>query len=167
MVETVFLGDILDLAIGLEKVGADFYVRASNQTDSAGTRSVLTELARMEQEHGRSFSGLKDMISGGSDLPLETQPDKAAVRYLESWTEDSIGGIGLRYASLTGAESDEDIMRIAIEREKDTIAYYTGLCRLFTGVTREMLDRIIMQEMDHYATLKKTLNTIESLKSKV
>jgi rubrerythrin len=162
---SAILGDIIDVAIGIEKQGAEFYMQASSITKSESTRSVLRELAGIEKEHGKSFAALKNELLPGGESSESGAPEKATLRYLESWTEDVIGKMATA-SELTGRESDEEILSNALLLEKDSIAYYAGLSTVLTGEHRDTVDRIIREEMDHYTTLQKTLSTLSAIRSK-
>jgi rubrerythrin len=68
----------------------------------------------------------------GKVFDLDTEPDK----------------------QVTGNESPHDICMMAIALEKDSIIFYMGLADLVSGeLDREILDRIIREEMSHIAIL--------------
>jgi len=63
---------------------------------------------------------------------------------------------------LTGEESRADVLRMAIEKEKDSIVYYTGLKDFVPRERdREVIEAIIQEEMKHVRILVQSLEQIE------
>jgi len=63
---------------------------------------------------------------------------------------------------LNGRENRVDILRRAVEKEKDSIVFYDGLKDFLSDATdREQVDRIIAEEMQHVRTLGESLKQME------
>jgi rubrerythrin len=62
---------------------------------------------------------------------------------------------------LNGQEKQSDILRIAVEKEKDSIVFYNGLKDFLSVATdRDQIDRIIKEEMDHIRILHESIDRI-------
>ena len=63
---------------------------------------------------------------------------------------------------LTGQETRAELLRVAIEKEKDSIVYYTGLKDLISsGRDRQIIEDIIQEEMKHVRILAQSLEQLE------
>jgi rubrerythrin len=59
---------------------------------------------------------------------------------------------------LTGSESTEDIIRMGIGAEKNSIVFYLGLKELVSAPSgKDKVDAIIKEEMSHISTLTQKL----------
>ena len=62
---------------------------------------------------------------------------------------------------LTGNESKADVLRLAIEKEKDSIVYYTGLKDFVPQeIDRRTIEEVIQEEMKHVRILVQTWEQI-------
>ena len=64
---------------------------------------------------------------------------------------------------LSGRESETEILKSAIEKEKDSIVFYSGL-KDFTPaeIAKEKIDEIIQEELRHIRILNKLWDRIAS-----
>jgi rubrerythrin len=158
--------EVFVLAEQIERNGAAFYRRAAEGSDSSRIRRLLLELAGWEEDHQRVFAGIREKLERGQQGEWFFDSEKQAVQYLEAMT----GGYALNLgqepgASLTGEETIEDVVRIAIGLEKDSIVFYVGIQQaLPEGVGGGKVDRILKEEMRHISLLS---NELKALKGKV
>ena len=60
---------------------------------------------------------------------------------------------------MTGDESIEDILRLAIGREKDSIVFFLGMKDLVSEkLGKDRIDGIIREEMNHITILSKKIS---------
>ena len=147
--------EILEMAETIEANGEKFYFRAAELVSDPGARSMLMGLAEAEVAHRKIFAGMrKDLPArekGGGMAP----PDEEMSGYLKAWADGQVfDATRDAAADLTGGESLEAILRMALDREKDSVVFYVGL----KGATpkswgREKIDAIIGEEMKHIAIL--------------
>jgi rubrerythrin len=65
--------------------------------------------------------------------------------------------------TLTGSESAEDILRMAIGQEKDSVVFYTGLKEMISQTGgRERIEAIIKEEMGHIGFLNREIAALSS-----
>ena len=158
MVVTLTVLEAFDIAGQIERNGARFYRRAAGIVDDASAGQTLLKLAEWEVEHEKQFAGMKDRISQSDFISAgagggETLPDPKAMAGLAVF--------GLRadpaFEIARGA-SVEEIVRKAVEMEKDSIVFYEGLKDFVSvGAGREKIDDIIQEEMRHIGILYESL----------
>jgi rubrerythrin len=142
----------------MESNGAAFYRRAAELHQGTGGQ-YLGKLAAMEDAHKQMFADIRaeyareeqdgqvfDLYDEGelylsaiaSGTPVEGSPDIAD--------------------TLTGHESLADLLRIAVDLEKQAILFYLGVKDVVVGEkAKEVMDRIIGEEKGHVVTLMEEL----------
>ncbi len=150
--------EILDIAIGIEETGYEFYTRCAVLFKDAGMRDVFDFLAREEQEHKKIFQSLI-----GSDEPdgLFTEEYFAYLKAIGGARifENKAADIGRVVA---GIADPVDAVKHAFGTEKESILFYDEMKRLFENdrKTAALLDRIIEEERKHVALLLDLLEKI-------
>jgi rubrerythrin len=147
--------EVFEMAIRIEQNGARFYRKAAQlQTDAAAVE-MLNSLASMEDHHEKAFKVMRTKISEAEKTPTVFDPQDEAAEYLASMA-DHHGGEGSPSVadSLTGSESMEEIIDIAIGLEKESILFYVGLKDLVPPkFGQEKIDDIIREERRHIVQL--------------
>jgi rubrerythrin len=150
--------EILGMAEQIERNGAVFYRRAASA--HPGAAKLLLEIAHQEDRHRETFEAMRRDLS--DDLHQETayDPDSEAGLYLKALADrrvfilDSVPNGGLN-----GTESLEEIVAIAIGKEKDSIAFYAGLKSVVpVSLGADRLDAIIAEEVKHIAWLNRAFD---------
>ena len=153
--------EVYEMGEQIERNGRRFYQRAAKQTDSAEVRSLLLRLADMEAEHEKLFHNKRAKIAG-SVPQVEYDPDDEVPRYLDAIVNGKIfASLEDPSQKLTGKESDEAILRMAVAAEKDSVVFYVGIRELVSkDLGGDQIDWLIGQELDHVADLVKQLNAL-------
>lgn len=145
--------EILDLAIQLEKNGEAVYRKAAGQASNADISELLLWMAEEEVKHTRWFTELKQEIETRSFNP-----------FMEEMSRKVFGGL-LGDKSFSHREVDfskvnriEDLIRLFIEFEKDTILFYETLIPFIEdNNTLHYVTKIIAEENNHVQKLKERL----------
>ena len=127
--------EVFTMAIEMERSAARFYRRAAERHNEPSNVAFLTRLAGMEDEHDRIFTTMRKKETEGPARGADVfDPYGEGALYLDSLVEGS-GAEGSRAAraSLTGNESLDGILRIAVALEKQSILFYLGLKDLVIG----------------------------------
>jgi rubrerythrin len=150
--------DLLDLAINMEIHGADFYDLAAKSASESKTGRMLNGLAAMEREHRDLFKTLKERLSTGMSS-VDPEVDEAVTGFLESWLNGQVFNRDEADVSrIAKSGSFGDIIEIAIQMEKDSITFYTGLRHYIADEeTEKLLDKIIKEELGHLTALRSAL----------
>jgi rubrerythrin len=155
--------EVFAIAVQIENNGAAFYRKAARGQKDEGNVAYLEELARMEDDHARIFTEMRQGASagsagGGSDLYNE------GALYLSAIADGyRVEGSPKVADSLTGEETMEDIVRTAIGLEKDSIVFYLGLRDVVPETLgRDKIDLIIAEEKKHIVTLSEHLKKVRA-----
>lgn len=145
--------EILDLAIQLEENGEAVYREAAGQASSADIRELLLWMAEEEVKHTRWFTELKQKIQSRSINP-----------FMEEMSRKVFGGIigdksfSHREVNFAEIERTEDLIKIFIEFEKDTVIFYETLIPFIEdNHTLQYVTKIIAEENDHIKKLHELL----------
>jgi len=151
--------EIFEMAEQIERNGIKFYRKAAEGISDKDTRQMLLELAAMEAEHEKTFAEMKKQLSGKQREPRVFDPDNEMALYLQAAANGHV--FDPKYdlsEQLTGTESVEDILKLAIGAEKDSIVFYLGL-KDFVPVRagKDKVEAIIKEEMGHIAVLNRKI----------
>jgi rubrerythrin len=154
--------EVLEIAEQIERNGAQFYRRAADIFDDPNICKMFIRLAKWEAKHEQFFARMRKQLSqlnqeSGPHRPEEMLPDPKVMAGL------AVFGIKPDPADeLGGKESDVDILRRCIEKEKDSIVFYSGLKDFVpTRAGKEKIDDIIKEEMRHIRILNRFRKTRE------
>jgi len=147
--------EILEMALEIERKGAEFYTRAAELEQSASARAMFLELAAMEEEHEKTFSAMRAGLSDDERKEMTYDPYGELPYYLQAFADRRAVKKGLgSEVRISGKETMEDILRLAIGMEKESIVFYLGLQDLVPErVGGARVDEILKEEMGHIATL--------------
>jgi rubrerythrin len=145
------VGEILEMAAQIETKGAKFYRKAAQH--NVACRELLLQIASQEDLHFKIFADMRQtLISneksgydpyGETDLYVKAMVDGFAFEINKDPAE-----------ALTGRETLRDILKIAIQMEKDSIVFYLGLNPMVPpAFGKEKLDVVIKEEMTHISWL--------------
>lgn len=136
--------DILEFAMDLEKESGEYYRSAAEMVTDPKARGLLLGLADEELEHERMFKNLADSVTSGKPLPKQFPAGQAQVDI------DQIGNTKLEASS-----SVEDVVRVAIEREKGLIHLYQIFSPLLSaGAFRDLCEFLVVEEQKHLYALE-------------
>jgi rubrerythrin len=147
--------EVFEMAEQIERNGAKFYRRAAELALEESTRSLMSELADMEDSHERTFSGMRGDLSADERKEMVFDPDNELDLYLRTMADKHVFDVSVDPSErLTGGEKLEDILQMAIGLEKDSIVFYLGLKQMVPErFGRDRLDGIIREEYGHISTL--------------
>jgi len=147
--------EVLEIAQDIERNGADFYKRAAELGQSGSARAMLLELAAMEEDHEKTFAEMRSGLTEAERRQMTYDPGEELPLYLQVMADKGVFGKKSEPArAFTGKETIEEVLRLAIGLEKDSIVFYLGLQELVPerlGGAR--IEHILREEMGHIATL--------------
>ena len=147
------LGEIIDLAIRIEKNGEEIYRKARAKTSDPSLASMLQWLADEEIEHEKWFIRFKREVETKSADPRLEEMGK---RILE-------GILGKQAFSITDLDFSRikdlnDLLELSIEFEKDTILFFEMLGDFIDDKKlTDQLGKIIEEENRHVELLEEFL----------
>jgi len=152
--------EVLTMAEQIEKNGASFYRKAAENMEG-DQKNLLIRLAEMEDGHEKTFAHMKVDLSEGDKGKTIADPDNLMAQYLKEMANGSVFDMNKNPAdTLTGKESFQEILNIAIGLEKDSIIFYVGMKEMVPAdLGADKIDAIIKEEMKHISLLSKELKS--------
>ncbi len=151
--------EIFKMAEDIERDGAKFYRKAATNTKDEKTKQMLLNLADMEDKHLKTFEAMRKELSAREKEQMVFDPNNEAAMYLQTMAEGH-GWEGKKSLTetLTGNEKIEDILKIAINAENNSVIFYSGLKELVPPKAgKDKVEAIIKEELGHIAVLNQQL----------
>jgi rubrerythrin len=152
---TFNVDEISEMAEEIERNAVRFYKEAAGMSPDAAAKKMFLELAAMEDGHEKTFAKMRKKLTAEQKEPTTYDPDNQVAMYLRTMADfHGTEGKVSPTEKLTGRESLEDILKIAMQAEKNSIAFYVGLKDLVPEKAgRSKIQAIIIEEMTHVSTL--------------
>lgn len=152
-------GELIDVAVGIEKSGATFYEYMLNTTHDLRAQVMFKYLAEMEREHVTVFQKLRS-ASSDYDSPISSSEEYAV--YLDALVKSAVfsGEMAARKMA-EKVTKESDAVDIAIRAEKDSILFYTAIKELVRRTDAEVIDRIAQEERAHLTQLSEFKRSLE------
>ena len=147
--------EVLEMAQRIERNGAAFYRKAAEQTASQDLRQILLKLATDEVDHEKVFAEMAEQLAYEERKVTLFEPVTEIADYLATLADSKVFNLSSDFGSqLTGKETPADILKIALDKEKDSIVFYLGLRDYVPPQAgRETVDAILRQELGHVNVL--------------
>ena len=156
MAQSFNVEEVFEIACQIERNGARFYRAAAGIVTDESARSLLKKLAEYEDQHEKTFAELKAQVAAvtSNDDDFWSDIDDMAGRYVRAMAAGVVFEGNTDATGLTGSESFDDILKLALNAENESIAFYTGIKELMPATwDPTQLDAIIREEMQHVVTL--------------
>ena len=154
--------EILETAERIERNGQHYYRRAAEQITDEKGRKLLLGLAEMEVHHEQIFKDMRAGLSERQKQPQVYDPNDELAMYIQALADSHIFNTKEDPAdTLTGEESLEDILRTAIQLEKDSVLFYQGMAELTPDkASKAKVEQIAKEEVQHVNMLSASLATL-------
>ena len=151
--------EVLEMAEQIERNGARFYRRAAQAVEGQTVTKLLRELAAWEDGHERVFASFRIRLKDSERQTMTFDPEHETSLYLRAMADGHVFDLRVDPADLlTGRETKEQILKLAIEQEKNSIIFYLGLKEMIRDTGgKEKIDEIIKEEMRHIGFLNKEI----------
>jgi rubrerythrin len=153
--------EVFEIAEKIERNGAKFYSKAAELFDDSRTHDLFLRLADWEKSHEQVFADMRNELTAQGPEFSTFELDNDVVFDAQSMAGLAVFGSRMDPAAeLTGKESITDILKGAIEKEKDSIIFYTGLKAFIPAETgQDRIGDIIREEMHHVRILRQSLES--------
>lgn len=157
--------EVFEIAQKIERNGARFYRKAAGLFKDQQLKNMFSELANWETKHIEVFANMKKQLFEQSRELRSFKPDKNMLIDAQAMAGLAVFGIRPEPSDeLTGKETLKNVLKRAIEKEKDSIVYYTGLKNFVPGrAGKHKIDDIIEEEMRHIRILIQSLEQREKI----
>ena len=151
--------EVLEIVERIERNGVKFYRTAAELVGDSRTGNKFLELANWEAKHIEVFKDMKERLSQQKWELGTYKPSRMELPGAQVMAGLAVFAIQPDPSrELTGKESREDIFRLAIQKEKDSIVYYSGLKDFVPAhKDKEVIEGIITEEMRHVRILSQSL----------
>lgn len=151
------IDEILAMAEEIERNGAAFYRAAARKASDKMARDTLEELARMEDQHEKTFAGLRAGLTADDKKPGAFDPQDETAQYLKALADRRVF-----HEKSIDLGSLKAVLAEAIVAEKDSIAFYVGMRELVPGnLGKDKIKAVIKEEMSHIVLLTGKLNQLQ------
>jgi len=145
--------EMFEIAEQLERNGANFYRNAAAGISDPADKALLIKLAGMEDEHEKRFHSLRATLTEKEKTSTVFDPQNEAVLYLRALADTRVF-----FEKETPVASMREILKSAIEAEKDSIIFYLGMKDAVPAkLGGEKIEAIIKEEMGHIRLLSSEL----------
>jgi rubrerythrin len=137
--------EVLQIAEQMEREAAKFYRRAAEMYNDPSISKLFSGLAQWEEGHLQVFADMREHFSEQAWERGRFSPDRIGVSRLgvppAVFSERSEPT-----KELTGNETRAEVLRLALQKERYTLGYYTALTELALGPDNIKVIRSILQE---------------------
>lgn len=145
--------EIFEMAEQLERNGNKFYRDAAEVVKNDTDRKLLISLADMELDHEKTFKAMRAELSDKEKADTVFDPEGEAVLYLRALADTRVF-----FDKEIDISTMENILKAAIEAEKDSIVFYLGMKNAVPEkMGQNRLEDIIKEEMAHIRLLSREL----------
>ena len=160
-IENFSILEAVKLAVEIEKEGVRFYTLAADKTDDPAMKEFFLDLKKKEHEHIVTFQGLYSELAekqGDADAALYLL-DPAVAAVFHAYAETAVfPGQGASAQIIEACEGPDDILRLGMQAEKDSILYYHELLSHAPyPEAKELIRKIILEEGKHLTFLHRKM----------
>jgi rubrerythrin len=153
-------GELLEVALGIERNGAAFYQALANKTKNKDAKAIYDHLAGQEKKHLNTFQSMLDSV--GKYEPPETYPGEHML-YLKSLVDNTV------FTDVTAAKqkaarisSEIEALDTGIQAEKDSILFYAEMQNFVREPDRKVVYDIISEEKGHLRQLSELKQIVQT-----
>ncbi len=162
MTVTISALKVFEIAEQIERNGTSFYRKAAEMFNEPNICNMFLELADWETKHEQVFRDMREQLSKLNSKPRifrpeKTQPDPQVIASL------TVFGAGSEPVhKLKNIENVAGVLKRAIKKEKDSIAFFKNLKDLVpVNADKDKVDDIIEEEIRHIKILRQALEPRE------
>ena len=151
MDQTLNVLELLTFAISIEEQGVKFYEDLAALNEAEDVKKFMIKLANDEKQHAAVFQKIYDEVS----------KDENVYDYLY---DENVNAIFNDYAKYTAFNREvmedhsvNEAIKVAVETEKITMAYYQTMLQYAKPKLVPILERLIKEESGHYEELSALL----------
>lgn len=152
--------EVFEMAEQIERNGGKFYRAAAKKFPEVSR--LLLELAAMEDKHLKTYTDMRTKLSGTEVEQPVFDPDGQAQMYLRVMADGHVFNVKTDPAEkLAEKDTPEDVLKMAIGLERDSIAFYVGLKEAVPNKAgKDKVEDIIKEEMGHIVILNQKLQEL-------
>lgn len=142
--------EIFEIAEQIEENGAVFYRKAAGLFNNPQTNKIFLQLADWEIKHKRQFSDMRKRLF--EDKAFGFKGKESDLTLLAGLSVFAIRPNPRDVFS--GREDEITVIKSAIEKEKDSVVFYSGLKEYVPDMAdKEIINNVIKEEIHHIGIL--------------
>jgi len=149
----VFSGsEIVEIGIGIEKNGRDFYSILSESTKDIKVQEAFRFLADEEEKHIKVF---QEILEKAQELNGQGLVSDDYFAYMNALAREYVftkENTGKAIANVI--KTDKEAVGKAIGFEKESIIFYEGIRKIVSDANKKVIDYLIEQENTHLGQLR-------------
>jgi rubrerythrin len=151
--------DVLEVAVRIERQGADFYNKLSSSPETPQVKDVFSFLASQEEKHAGVFRQILEEVADYS--PRFNYPGEYGL-FIEGVASRLLDKIEKAVVSLP-AGNENEVLDIGIEFEKETILFYLEIKseNKLSPKEDKALQKVIDEERSHWQKLISLKNKLK------
>ncbi len=155
--------EIFEIAEQIERNGAAFYRRAAGLFSDTSVNDKLLNLAAMEDQHEKIFAAMRSELFSGDSFKTTFDPDNQAALYLQAVADGKVFDLKKDpSAFLSEGIAVEEVLERAVEVEKESVVFYTGMKELIPeNLGKDKINLIIKEEIGHITDLRAQLEELK------
>jgi len=144
-------GELINIAIGIERNGLAFYKSLLKGEKDVMARGAYKYLADMEQQHLKTFQGMLNAVGEYGHPEIYTEEYDL---YLKALIDSAVFTDDQAAREMAeNVRSSAEAIQIALGAEKDSILFYYEMRNLVRERDQETVDKIIEEEKSHMRQL--------------
>lgn len=153
------IDEIFTIAVDIERNGEKFYRRAAEKASDEDTKKLLNELADWEKGHIRAFKDLHARVKDAGKKDLTWDPYGEVELYLRAVANRQVFPAEQDYSDFVEQHgSIKEILEFALDRERDSVVFYTSLDMVVPGdLSDGKVNAIIKEEISHIRMINERL----------
>jgi rubrerythrin len=152
--------EVFQIAEQIERNGIAFYRAAAERAKDASARQLLQDLAAMEVKHEKTFAKMRAELTE-EERTATFDPAGEAAAYLKAVADGQVFDLSDPSKRLTGKDSLEELFRIAIGMEKDSIVFYLGMTDMVPmRFGQKKIEEIIREERKHILIIARAVEML-------
>ena len=161
--------EILIVAETIERDGIDFYRKAAKLFENEELHKMLLLLADWEHKHEGVFSAMRKELS-------QIREEKRTFNVSSYVSSSPLALKSLAWSAtqskskkqFTGDEDTEEVLELAMNRERSTIRFYFNLVEIVgDSFSKIQINQIIEEEKRHISILNRTLEQLRDPHSSI
>ena len=153
--------EVFEIAEEMERNGAKFYVKLYKNTSNEDLKNILQNLIAMEKDHEKVFKEIRSKITK-DEWKSSFDPDDQTVAYLRALVKGHVFDLKGDPSEVINEETTiAEVLKMAIQVEKESIVFYLGIKRVTPGeMGKDLIDKIISEEIGHVGLLTEQLEAV-------
>lgn len=142
--------EVIEMAVRTERAGYAFYNKAMETVKDEELKETLRYLRNQEEVHQQTFEKLSKEVK---ELEVPYNWEEASL-YIKAMTDSAFfSGEDKAIQRVRESKSEKEILKSAIDFEKETLLFFSELSRMMRPSDREVVEKIMQEEREHIRRL--------------